>query len=108
MVAVPFKLGKFLRFAKAERRAKARSRLGVRGSLFLAFAAIAAMALIISAGASVLLGQLGRMMGGLSGRDIPQLTASLQLTAMTEALASRAPTLLQAATDGTRADQLKS
>jgi len=48
------------------------------------------------------------MMGGLSGRDIPQLTASLQLTAMTETLASRAPTLLQAATDSARADQLKS
>jgi len=108
MVAMPLKLGKLLRFAKVERRAKARSRLGVRGSLFLAFATIAAMALIISAGASILLGQLGVMMGGLSGRDIPQLTASLQLTAMSETLASRAPTLLQAATDSARADQLKS
>jgi methyl-accepting chemotaxis protein len=107
MVSMPFKLSKIRLKPKAQGRTKARSRLGVRGSLFLAFAAIAAMSLIISGGASVLLGQLGRMMAGLSGEDIPRLSASLQLTAMTESLASRAPALLQATTDAARAEQLK-
>ena len=60
MVAMPFKLGMFRRKAKGAKPVRKRSRLGVRGSLFLAFAAIAAMALVISGGASVLLDQLGR------------------------------------------------
>src|SRR5579871_841476 len=108
MVAMPFKLGKLLRARGAKKAERKRARLGVRGSLFLAFAAIAAMALVISGGASILLDQLGRMMTGLSGSDIPRLSASLQLTAMSESLASRAPALLQAATDAGREEQLKS
>lgn len=69
-------------------------KLGVRGSLFLAFAVIAGMAIFISAGASLLLGQLGGMMSDLSGRNIPQLTASLQLSALSQSLISRGPALL--------------
>ncbi len=107
MVAMPFKLGKLFRTRGAKKERRKRSRLGVRGSLFLAFAAIAAMALVISGGASVLLDQLGRMMTGLAGTDIPRLTTSLQLTAMTESLASRAPALLQAPTDAAREEQLR-
>ena len=45
MVAMPFGLGKRRRPAKAGQPAKTRARLGVRGSLFMAFAGIAAMAL---------------------------------------------------------------
>jgi methyl-accepting chemotaxis protein len=108
MVAMPFKLGKLFRGKNAKQPDRKRARIGVRGSLFLAFAAIAAMALVISGGASILLDQLGRMMTGLAGADIPRLSASLQLTAMTESLASRAPALLQAPTDATREEQLKS
>jgi methyl-accepting chemotaxis protein len=107
MVAIPFKLGRLSRAKGAKKPAHKRSRLGVRGSLFLAFAAIAAMALVISGGASVLLDQLGRMMAGLAGSDIPRLSASLQLTAMSESLASRAPALLQAPTGPAREEQLK-
>ncbi len=107
MVAMPFKLGKLFRAKSAKRPERKRARIGIRGSLFLAFAAIAAMALVISGGASILLDQLGRMMTGLAGADIPRLSASLQLTAMTESLASRAPALLQAATDAAREEQLK-
>jgi len=68
--------------------------LGVRGSLFLAFAVIAGMAIVISAGASLLLGQLGGMMSDLSSRDIPRLTASLQLSGISQSLASRGPAML--------------
>jgi methyl-accepting chemotaxis protein len=67
---------------------------GVRGSLFAAFAVIAAMAIIISAGAAMVLGHLGRSMVDLSGRDIPRLAASLQLAAQSASLASQGPALL--------------
>src|SRR3982074_3058958 len=67
---------------------------GVRGSLFAAFAAIAGMAIVISAGAGMVLGHLGETMIDLSGRDIPRLAASLQLSAQSATLASQGPALL--------------
>ena len=69
-------------------------RFGVRGSLFAAFAVIAAMAILISAGAGLMLGRLGGTMVDLSGRDIPRLGASLQLSAQSASLASQGPALL--------------
>ena len=82
-------LGKKLSRAKAPSLA-----LGVRGSLFLAFAVIAGMAIVISAGASLMLGQLGGMMSELSGRDIPRLSASLQLSAQSASLSTQGQALL--------------
>jgi methyl-accepting chemotaxis protein len=67
---------------------------GVRDSLFAAFAAIAGMAIVISAGAGMVLGHLGETMVELSGRDIPRLAASLQLSAQSASLASQGPALL--------------
>jgi methyl-accepting chemotaxis protein len=67
---------------------------GVRGSLFAAFAVIAGMAIVISAGAGIVLGHLGRSMLDLSGQDIPRLAASLQLAAQSANLASQGPALL--------------
>jgi methyl-accepting chemotaxis protein len=67
---------------------------GVRGSLFAAFAVIAGMAIVISIGAGLVLGQLGKAMVDLSGRDIPRLAASLQLAAQSASLASQGPALL--------------
>ena len=71
-------------------------RFGVRGSLFAAFAVIAGMAIVISAGAGLMLGRLGETMVDLSGRDIPRLAASLQLSAQSASLASQGPALLAA------------
>ena len=71
-------------------------KFGVRGSLFAAFTVIAGMAIVISAGAGLVLGQLGGMMVDLSGRDIPRLAASLQLSAQSASLASQGPALLAA------------
>jgi methyl-accepting chemotaxis protein len=81
-------IGKFGRFRFS------RPRWGIRGSLFAAFAVIAGMAILISAGAGMILGQLGGMMTDLNGRDIPKLTASLQLATASESLASQGPMLL--------------
>ena len=69
---------------------------GVRGSLFTAFAVIAGMGLVIAAGAGLALQNLGGRMTELSGRDIPRLAASLQLSALSASLAAQGPALLAA------------
>src|SRR5262245_53378024 len=71
-----------------------RPKWGVRGSLFAAFAVIAGMAIVISAGAGMVLGHIGGAMVDLSKRDIPRLAASLQLAAQSASLASQGPMLL--------------
>jgi methyl-accepting chemotaxis protein len=71
-----------------------RPQWGVSGSLFAAFAVIAAMAIVISAGAGMVLGHLSGTMIDLSGRDIPRVAASLQLSAQSASLASQGPALL--------------
>ncbi len=92
-MALRFKVGK-LSFAKFRL-----PKFGVRGNLFSAFAVIAGMAIAISAGAGMVLGHLGGAMGDLSGKDIPRLAASLQLSAQSAALASLGPSLLAARTE---------
>jgi methyl-accepting chemotaxis protein len=82
------------RFGKLKLKGIRRPRWGVRGSLFAAFAVIAGMAIVISAGAAMVFEQLGKTMGDLSGRDIPRLAASLQLSAQSASLASQGPALL--------------
>ncbi|MBV9984834.1 HAMP domain-containing protein, partial [Bradyrhizobium sp.] len=69
-------------------------RWGVRGSLFAAFTVIAGMAIVISAGAGLVLGHLGGAMASLSGQTIPGLVASLGLSAQGAALAAQGPGLL--------------
>jgi methyl-accepting chemotaxis protein len=85
------KLGWLLKFFRPQ--------WGVRGSLFAAFAVIAGIGLVISIGAGVVLGHLGRSMVNLSGRDIPRLAASLQLSAQSASLASQGPALLASASE---------
>ncbi|HEY4985301.1 MAG TPA: HAMP domain-containing methyl-accepting chemotaxis protein [Bradyrhizobium sp.] len=69
-------------------------KLGVRGSLFAAFAVIAGMAILISAGAAMVLGHIGVTMVDLSQREIPRLAASLGLSAQSATLASQGPAVL--------------
>ena len=85
-----------LRFGIGKVRLKGFSlpKFGIRGSLFAAFAVIAGMAIAISAGAGLMLGHLGGAITELSGRDIPRLAASLQLSAESASLASQGPGLL--------------
>src|ERR1700736_6828213 len=80
---------------------------GIRGSLFAAFAVIAGMAIIISAGAGLVLHQLGGTMVDLSGRDIPRLAASLQLAAQSASLASQGPALLVSQNDEALNERIK-
>jgi methyl-accepting chemotaxis protein len=80
---------------------------GIRGSLFAAFVVIAGMAIIISAGAGLVLHQLGGTMVDLSGRDIPRLAASLQLAAQSASLASQGPALLVSQNDEALNERIK-
>ena len=89
-------------------RLRFRPRLGLKGNLFLAFSAIAGMAIIISAAASLLLGRLGHTMADLGERDVPRLTASLQLSTLSESLASKGPALLAARDDAGRVELTQS
>ena len=67
---------------------------GIKESLFSAFAVIAGVAVLISIGAGIILGQLGGIMQDLGGRDIPRLSASLQLASESADLASQGPVVL--------------
>jgi methyl-accepting chemotaxis protein len=98
-MAVRFNVGRIFSFL--------RPRWGVKGSLFAAFAVIAGMAIVISAGAGIVLRHIGGTMVDLSGRDIPRLTASLQLMAQSASLASLGPALLGSPSEDTLNDRLK-
>ena len=83
-------------------------RLGVRGSLFAAFAVIAGMAIVI---------QRRRRLGAAAisaapwstsaAQDIPRLAASLQLSAQSASLASQGPALLASPSEDTLDERTK-
>jgi methyl-accepting chemotaxis protein len=81
---------------------------GVRGSLFAAFALIAGMGLVIAAGAGFVFDHLGSTMMNLSGRDIPRLSASLQLASQSATLAAQGPGLLASPSDEALNERTKS
>src|SRR5467141_1957945 len=89
------------------RRRFLRLQWGVRASLFAAFAVIAGMGLVISAGAGMVLGHLGERMVDLSARDIPRLAASLQLSAQSASLAAQGPALLTSPSDDALAERTR-
>ena len=80
------KLGRLLGFL--------RPRWGVRGSLFAAFAVIAGMALVISAGAAMVLGHLGGTHGRSERTGYPAARGQPRLSAQSASLASQGPALL--------------
>ena len=84
-----------------------RLRWGVRGSLFAAFAVLAGMAIVISAGAGMVLHHRAGTMVDLSARDIPRLAASLQLSAQSASLASQGPGLLVSQSDDALNERIK-
>ena len=107
MVAMPFGLGKLFRKSSKPAKTERRARLGIRGSLFVAFTVIAATSVVIAGGASYLLRSLDDMTIDLSRRDIPRLASSQQLSTLAESLASRAPALMRAPNDAVREELLK-
>jgi methyl-accepting chemotaxis protein len=92
---------------KPGRQGFGRLRWGIRGSLFAAVAVIAGMAVLISAGAGLVLGQLGEMMMDLSGQEIPRLSTSLQLATQSASLASQGPALLASRSEETLQERIR-
>lgn len=82
-----------------------RPRMGLRGSLFIAFAIVAMSGIVISAGAGALLSQLELVMAKLNDKEIPRLSASLQLSTLSESLSSQGPTLLSVASETARQER---
>jgi methyl-accepting chemotaxis protein len=104
-MALRFEIGGLKRYFRFSR-----TKLGIKGSLFAAFAVIAGMTIVISAGAGMVFRHLGGTMIDLSGRDIPRLAASLQLAAESASLSSLGPALLaspNAEALGERAKKMK-
>jgi methyl-accepting chemotaxis protein len=106
-MALPFKLGRRGRAKKAKDASTRKSRLGLRGSLFLAFIAVAATSMVIAGGASYLLDELSDMTTALTEQDVPRLATAMQLSELSESLAANGPTLLNASTDSMRQQSLK-
>ena len=84
MVAMPFGLGKLFRSRRSPPKTDRRARLGIRGSLFLAFTVIAATSIVIAGGASYLLRSLDDITIDLCKRDIPRMASSQQLSTLAE------------------------
>ncbi|MBR1092536.1 HAMP domain-containing protein [Bradyrhizobium manausense] len=80
---------------------------GLRGSLIAAFAVIAGMGLVIAGGAGFVFNHLGSTMMDLSGRDIPRLSASLQLSSQSATLAAQGPGLLASPSEEALAERTK-
>jgi len=80
---------------------------GLRGSLIAAFAVIAGMGLVIAAGAGFVFNHLGTTMMDLSGRDIPRLSTSLQLSSQSATLAAQGPGLLASPSEEALAERTK-
>ena len=68
-----------------------RPKWDVRGSLFAAFAVIAGMAIVISAGAGMVLGHLGDSMLDLSGRVRNVASGNLEIPGSMRSLSSGRP-----------------
>ena len=82
-------------------------RLGIKGRLFYAFAAVSLMTVIASIVASMLFSQVGALLKGVATKDIPEVIATLELARETQSLAAGAPGLLDAASQAQRAQKLK-
>jgi methyl-accepting chemotaxis protein len=78
------------------------ARLSIKTKLLLAFASVGATTAIVGALGWFFLAQVGSLMDTVAQRNIPEVVASLQLQARSEAVAAAAPVLLSAGNDAER------
>jgi methyl-accepting chemotaxis protein len=78
------------------------ARLSIKTKLFLAFATVGATTAIVGGLGWFFLAQVGALMDTVAQRNIPEVVASLQLQARSEAVAAAAPVLLNAGNDAER------
>ena len=86
---------------------KHRPPAGLRGRLFLAFAAVAGTTVVAALAASFLFAQIGGQLREVAERNIPEVIATLGLASNAEGLRAIAPSLLSAETPQEREAQLK-
>lgn len=72
-------------------------RLGIRGRLFAAFGAVAALTVFASAVAVISYDDVGRTLAGITESNIPAMSVSLRLAKSSAGIAAVAPALLAAA-----------
>jgi methyl-accepting chemotaxis protein len=75
---------------------------GLRGKLFLAFAAVAGLTVLASIVALLSYGEVGQSLNGIAGRNLPAMAASVRLTKASAEIVSLAPTLATAGSEQDR------
>ncbi len=75
---------------------------GIKGKLFLAFGAVAAITLIVGVVGWMSLAMVGSQFSGVTQRNVPHVVATLELTTNSSAAAAAAPGLFSASTESER------
>ncbi len=78
--------------------------LGIRGKLFLAFGAVAALTVLASLVSVLAFGSIARMMGRITDENLPAMGLSLRLSKTSAEIAAAAPSLLAAGNETARAE----
>jgi hypothetical protein len=80
--------------------------LGIRAKLFMAFAAVSGTTVIAGAAGWLMFSQVRDLFHGVSGRNIPEIIATLGLQTDTQTLAASAPAMLAVQNQSQRASEL--
>jgi methyl-accepting chemotaxis protein len=85
---------------------KSGRQFGIRAKLFMAFAAVSGTTVIAGAAGWMMFSQVRDLFHGVSGRNIPEIIATLGLQTDTQTLAASAPAMLAVQTQSQRASEL--
>jgi methyl-accepting chemotaxis protein len=80
--------------------------LGIRAKLFMAFAAVSGTTVVAGAAGWLMFSQVRDLFHGVSGRNIPEIIATLGLQTDTQTLAASAPAMLAVQNQSQRASEL--
>ncbi len=83
------------------------SRLGLRGRLFAAFGAVAALTVLASGSAIVSYGNLGQSLGAIAEKSLPEITRASKVVKAAGEVTAAAPRLLAATDPAEREQALK-
>jgi len=87
-------------------RSKSLKQFGIRAKLFMAFAAVSGSTVVACAAGWVMFSQVRDLFHGVSGRNIPEIIATLGLQTDTQTLAASAPAMLAVQNQSQRASEL--
>ena len=84
-----------------------RYHLGLRGRLFAAFGIVAALTVLASGSAIISYDILGRSLGAITEKNLPEITRASKVTRAADEVAAAAPRLLAATDPNEREHSLK-